>query len=103
MRSTSPATSRRFLSVLLVLVLLASPALAQDDDDDGSRSAPSAGEVVFDIAVLRTLGFVQMVVGAGFFAIAGPLSWPSGSWDEAWDVFVQVPYDETFTRKLGRF
>jgi hypothetical protein len=59
--------------------------------------------VVFDVVVLRTLGFVQMVVGAGFFVVAGPLSWPSGSMQEAFDVFVQVPYDETFTRKLGRF
>jgi hypothetical protein len=102
MRSFSPAFLRRLISVCLVLVLLAAPAAALDDDG-GSRSGPTVGEVVFDVAVLRTLGFVQMVVGAAFFVVAGPLSYPSGSMQEAFDVFVQVPYDETFTRKLGRF
>ncbi len=73
------------------------------DDEGGSGSQPSGFEVAFDVVVLRTLGLAQLLVGAGFFAIAGPLSWPGGSMGEAYDVFIQVPYDETFTRKLGRF
>ena len=105
MRSFSPAFLWRFMSFLLVFTLLAAPAVAQDDDDDGggSSSEPTAFEKGFDVVVLRPLGFVQMVVGAGFFVIAGPLSWPGGGMQDAYDVFIQVPYDETITRKLGRF
>ena len=94
------ATGRRFLSILLVFALAAVPAAAEDDAE---ASGPTTFEVVYDVAVLRTLGAVQTVVGVAMFAVAGPLSWPSGGWSEAWDVFVQVPYDETVTRKLGRF
>ena len=100
MRIFRPAMGRRLVSILLVFSLVAVPAAAQDDAED---SGPSTYEVVFDVAVLRTLGAVQTVIGVGMFAVAGPLSWPSGGWSEAWDVFVQVPYDETVTRKLGRF
>ena len=100
MHSFRSANGRRLVSVLLLLSLLAAPAAAQDDEE---AAGPTTFEVVFDVAVLRTLSFVQTVVGVGMFAVAGPLSWPSGGWDEAWDVFVQVPWDETVNRKLGRF
>jgi len=102
MRSFSPKFGRRLVSSLLILTLFAAPAVAEEDEEASSTN-PHWGEVAFDIGVLRTLGAVQTVVGLGMFAVAGPLSWPGGSWREAWDVFVQSPYDETFTRKLGRF
>ena len=103
MRSFSLGIGRRFLSSLLILTLFAAPAFPLQDDEEVSSTDPSVGEVIFDVGVLRTLGAVQTLVGLGMFAIAGPLSYPGGSWREAWDVFVQAPYDETFTRKLGRF
>ena len=56
------------------------------------------------LELLRQSGLLSLTVGnLAMFAVAGPLSLPSGGWSEAWDVFVQVPYDETVTRKLGRF
>lgn len=102
MRSSSPNFGRRLVSSLLILTLFAAPAVAEKGEEEAS-TGPFWGDVVFDIGVLRTLGAVQTVVGLGMFVVAGPLSWPGGSWQEAWDVFVQSPYDETFTRKLGRF
>ena len=101
MRSFSPSAGRRIVSALLVLTLLATPAVAQDDEEDGV--GPHWAEIVFDIMVLRTLGTAQTIVGFGMFCVAGPLSAAGGGWDEAWDIFVQVPFEETFTRELGRF
>ena len=91
---------RRVAALVLVFVLCAAPAAAQEAGEGGG---PSTGAIVFDIMVLRPLGALQTLVGLALFAVAGPLSMPSGSADEAWDVFVSIPYDEAFTRRLGRF
>ena len=92
---------RLCLSVFLIVTLVSAPVFAQDDEDE--RPGAPAVDVIFDVFVLRSLGAVQTAVGLGFFAIAGPLAAPSGSAGEAWDVFVRTPYEETFTRPLGRF
>ena len=91
------------LAVLLVAALVVTPAATLADEHEDSGGAPPILDVIFDVALLRPLGAVQTGIGLGFFAIAGPLSWPGGSLREAWDVFVGTPYEETFTRKLGRF
>jgi len=80
-------------------------ALAEDDGEDAKkgRSASDWGAIVFDISVLRPLGAIQTGVGTALFAVAGALSMPGDGVGEAWDVFVQVPYEDTFERPLGRF
>ena len=93
---------RRVAALVLVFVLCAAPAVAQEAGEGGGGGA-STGAIVFDIMVLRPLGALQTLVGLAMFAVAGPLSMPGGSADEAWDVFVSIPYDEAFTRRLGRF
>ncbi len=100
------ALGRGALSLGLSLLLLAAPAAAQDADPAESNTALQASEIgaiVFDFAVLRTLGALHVVVGSAFFLIAGPLSAPGGGWSTAWDVFVLAPYEETFERGPGRF
>jgi hypothetical protein len=83
---------------------MAAPAASEEEENGDSRaSASEIGAKAFDLVVLRTLGAVQMVVGTGFFAIAGPMSLPSGNVQDAWDTFVGNPYEDVFENPLGRF
>ncbi|NRA07052.1 MAG: hypothetical protein HRU02_02775 [Myxococcales bacterium] len=93
--------------VTMMVALVWSGVAFADGDSDASESKRSAsdwGAIVFDVGVLRPLGAIQTGVGTVLFAVAGPLALPSdGGAGEAWDVFVRVPYEDTFQRPLGRF
>ncbi|MGE4650976.1 MAG: hypothetical protein AAEJ53_08825 [Myxococcota bacterium] len=106
MRTESREKVGRVLVTMVAALAWSGMALA-DDDSDASKSERSAsdwGAIVFDVGVLRPLGAIQTGIGAVLFTVAGPLAMPSdGGAGEAWDVFVQVPYEDTFERPLGRF
>jgi hypothetical protein len=106
MRTESRKKIGRVLVSVVAVLVWSGIALADDDSDAsrGERSASDWGAIVFDVSVLRPLGAIQTGVGAVLFTVAGPLALPSdGGAGEAWDVFVQVPYEDTFERPLGRF
>ena len=94
-RRSMRATSLALVTAVLTLSLVATPAAAADAGEIGAKT--------FDVVVLRTLGAVQTAVGACLFVVAGPLSAPGGGWNEAWDVFVGTPFEDTFRRPLGSF
>ncbi len=65
-----PAATRRSLAALVALVLLftaVSPAAATVSSAEAAK-AP----VVFDVLVMRPVGFVTLVLGASLFAVALP-------------------------------
>lgn len=95
----------RVLVTVLAVLAWSGVATADEDSEDAKkeRSASEWGAIVFDVAVLRPLGAIQTGVGTALFSVAGPLSMPGKGVGEAWDVFVQVPYEDTFQRPLGRF
>lgn len=105
MRTLSREKIGRVLVIVLALISWSAIAMAEDDSGDAKagKSASEWGAVVFDVSVLRPLGAIQTAVGTALFALAGPLSIPSEGVGEAWDIFVQVPYEDTFQRPLGRF
>jgi hypothetical protein len=118
MRLNSGAQPWRFATVLVALVVLAGPVGAEEAEGvaNESRSSEETGCVAlcsdpdatavdkaFDAVVLRPFAAGQALLGIGAFAVAVPLTWATGRMDEAWDIFVQVPYDDAFIRKLGDF
>ena len=105
MRILSSGKVGRVLVVMLGVLLWSAVASAEESSGDAKdgRSASEWGAIVFDVGVLRPLGAIQTAVGTVLFSVAGPLSMPSKGVGEAWDVFVQVPYEDTFERPLGRF
>lgn len=76
-----------------------------------ARTEPERGGIqhvassAFDAAVLRPLGLVAVVVGAGLFVPAAVLTAPGGldPLEEALEIFVLVPGKYVFTRPLGDF
>jgi hypothetical protein len=89
--------SRVWIAALLLCVSLAPPAAASED--------PSVGSKIFDCAVLRPLGFAATLIGGAFFVPAAALAVGGGvdGVREAWQQFVIVPVENTFTRPLGEF
>lgn len=81
-----------------VLLLPASPALAQGDPD-----AATVPAIVFDVMVLRPVGLLVTVVGAGLFPVAALLAAPGGrdAIGEALDHFILAPGKSVFQRPLG--
>ncbi len=109
MASESVGRLARLMAALCLALSMSGPAWATPDVQE---SGPEASEVfgvwdlgakVFDVAVLRPLGFGATIGGFPFFVVSAPLV--AGSWgvEASWDVFVLAPADYTFRRPLGDF
>jgi len=86
-RSTAPAAG--------------APAPGADGVEGGGVDWPEVGAKTLDACVIRPLGALAMVAGAGFFAASTPFLLPSRNFSESWDVFVAAPVEYTFQRPLG--
>jgi ABC-type sugar transport system substrate-binding protein len=73
-----------------LLAATATPALAAN---------PAAAAV--DVLVVRPIGFVGTVAGAGLWALTSPFTFINGTAGENYDLLVKTPGEYTFTRPLG--
>jgi hypothetical protein len=64
---------------------------------------PSPTRKLFDAAVLRPLGFVQVVGGAALFVVAYPVSLLVGGSETVKEACLTGPTDQVFRAKLGDF
>ena len=85
------------LVLALLLAALAAPAEATSHESDVER----VGRQVFDLAVLRPLGFVQTLTSATFFVLAIPVAAATGTADELVEICLTQPAERTFRRPLG--
>src|SRR5690625_1953105 len=91
----------------------AMPAYADDGvepsvvvSDRGEASAirgVSAAAMTPDALLVRPLGLVATVLGAGLFVVSLPLSALGGNVGEAAQTLVVAPAEMTFVRPLGHF
>jgi hypothetical protein len=86
---------------MAVMVFTASPAAAEWDGLPWESLDAGVPRVVFDVAVLRPLGFVQSVVGVAAFVIFYPVSLLTGGSDDVTRICITAPFDQTFRRPLG--
>jgi hypothetical protein len=87
------------LGLGLILIFSAAPVLADD-----SAEGPSTLDRTFDAIVLRPLGAVTLLMGAGLFIPAALLGAPGGSEsiDNGYDVFILTPWENLVDAPLGR-
>jgi hypothetical protein len=95
------------IAVALTLLLLSSPALSVDpsgsgDDLDRLARPPGIARSAYDLALLRPLGFLQVVVGAAFLVPSYPVALLVGGEEDVWRACVAEPVERTFRRPLGR-
>lgn len=79
----------------LLILTAAVPSLAASPD------AEHGGRRIFDAAVLRPLGFVQVVTGAVLFVVTYPVAWATDYTEEMKDICIRWPVEQTFERSLG--
>jgi len=83
-----------------LLVSLCAPAAAQESETVlGDRGSDMAA----DLLIVRPLGIVGTVIGAGLFVVSLPFTLPTGSTGEAAREMVGEPFEYTFNRPLGDF
>jgi hypothetical protein len=73
-----------------------------DEYQDSLEGTPSAGAMAFDLVIVRPVGLVATVLGAGLFVLQLPLSMIQGTppSDPAHKLVVE-PAEFTFKRPLG--
>ncbi len=54
-----------------------------------------------DLLVVRPIGLVGTVAGAGFWLVTSPFTFINGTAAENFDLLVKTPADYTFRRPLG--
>ncbi len=84
------------LAIVLPLLafLLATPAQAESDAEDTARK-------VFDVLVLRPLGFAQTVTSAAFLVAGFPVAAATGTTEDLVEICWTQPVDQTFRRPIG--
>lgn len=91
----------RLRTFLVVLALATAPAVSVADV--GMGESPSAAAMGFDVLLVRPLGLVSTVAGAGLFVVSLPFSVLGMNTGEAAVRLVGEPAKFTFVRPLGEF
>ncbi len=94
--------NRRIAAALgaALVVSLSAPAAAQEADTVlGDRGSDMAA----DLLIVRPLGIVGTVIGAGLFVVSLPFTLPTGSTGDAAREMIGEPFEYTFNRPLGDF
>jgi hypothetical protein len=87
---------RKWTVLLIVMTIVTStaPAFAEITQSD---------VVVIDVALIRPVGIVSVVVGTALFILSLPVSIPSGSVGIVADRLVKDSFEYTFIRPVGNF
>ncbi len=109
MRKRSSRFVRAPVLALIVVLLLQGSAIAQAQVVEPVQNPFVHGLVIgFDVALLRPLAVVTLVIGAVLFPPAALMAVVAGKGanervSEATELFVIEPFDEAFRRPLGDF
>ncbi len=87
-----------FLALALVIVPLASSALAQGKLE---YKEPSAGAMTYDLFVMRPVGIAATFAGSFVFVLSLPFTLIAGNSPTASQKLVVDPFNHSFTRPLG--
>jgi len=102
-------TAMRAAAVVLIVLMATSGATAAPTGVDESQDvyeevgrAPHVGQQIFDVVLLRPLGFVQLAVGTALLLPLYPVSLLADRGDDLFRACVSDPFERTFRRPLGR-
>ncbi|RLA20674.1 MAG: hypothetical protein DRQ61_06780 [Gammaproteobacteria bacterium] len=94
---------KRLIPSLFALFILSAslPVSAESFRDYGGYNETSAGEMFFDLVLVRPAMFVTTVAGTAVFLVGLPFSLLGGNVGEAGRTLVVEPAAYTFVRPLG--
>ncbi len=90
-----------FISIIALIFTAFSPsAFAQGVETDDEANA---GEIVFDVMLIRPFGLLATTIGSLAFLVALPFSAMTGQTEAVYEKMVVAPAEFTFTRPIGDF
>ena len=89
---------KRFVAVMAISLVTATPAIAEEQLPAERRG----GDMAFDLVLARPIGLLSIIGGSVLFVVSLPFTIPSGSMDAAADELVKKPIEYTFKRPLGQ-
>lgn len=93
---------RQVAAILFAMMLGFSATTAVAGSAAPPHEEPTAGAMAFDLLIVRPIGLVTTVAGAGLFVLSVPFSAIQGKSPlDAADTLVLEPVRFTFTRPLG--
>ncbi|MDD4092609.1 MAG: hypothetical protein PHQ63_08605 [Smithellaceae bacterium] len=87
---------RKWIVLLAAMVIFISAVPARADITQSDL-------VVLDVALIRPVGIVSVVVGTALFILSLPVSIPSGSVGTVANSLVKESFEYTFIRPIGDF
>lgn len=96
-------TFARLLAPALLIALLGAPAQASAGWRDSLAPVGTGATIAVDLLLVRPLGLVAIVVGAGALVPVAVVTAPNGrhGLEEATELFVEAPFRYVFDRPLG--
>ena len=93
---------RSWIAVIFAAIMCFSATTVSAANASAPHEEPSAAAMPFDLLIVRPLGLVTTVAGAGLFVLSVPFSAIQGKSPlDAADTLVVQPAQFTFTRPLG--
>ncbi|MDM8552716.1 hypothetical protein QUF72_21725 [Desulfobacterales bacterium HSG2] len=94
---------RQSMIIFIIATLVLMPfntVLAQEQAEEESMSA---GEMTFDLLLIRPFGMLATLLGSAAFIVSLPFSAMGGNIEPAYEKMVVAPASYTFSRPLGSF
>jgi hypothetical protein len=92
---------RVFLISVVILLVIVNLYTAGWTEDKWNKDDPTTDELnIIDLLIARPIGIAAGIIGTGVFILSLPFTIPTGSVDEAAQMFVVKPFNFSFVRKF---
>ncbi|MDM8517597.1 hypothetical protein QUF76_15480 [Desulfobacterales bacterium HSG16] len=100
MRNRSRSFVIFFMVIVLIFTTFSPTAFAQGMDSDEEANA---GEIIFDVMLIRPFGLLATTIGSVAFLVALPFAAMTGQTEDVYDKMVAAPAEFTFKRPIGDY
>ncbi len=92
---------RVFLISMVISLVIVNLYTAGWTEEKWNKDDPTTDELnIIDLLIARPIGIAAGIIGTGVFILSLPFTIPTGSVDEAAQMFVVKPFNFSFVRKF---
>jgi hypothetical protein len=92
---------RVFLISVVISLVIVNLYTAGWTEEKWNKDDPTTDELnIIDLLIARPIGIAAGIIGTGVFILSLPFTIPTGSVDEAAQMFVVKPFNFSFVRKF---
>ncbi len=92
---------RAFLISVVISLVIVNLYTAGWTEEKWNKDDPTTDELnIIDLLIARPIGIAAGIIGTGVFILSLPFTIPTGSVDDAAQMFVVKPFNFSFVRKF---